>query len=264
MRKCSSVRGLPAGMTLIEMVVVLAILAGLAGLVVPAMSFLKAQADDAAGATACADVMTNLEAYRTAVGHYPVRMDSLLDADGALIGSLWQHAVVMGSGGTSTTVAGLPLYLETGTIPSSGTSYSQSIGHSFGTDASVVDHNTSATDPSDSGDISTLRDLTAGSKAAVVKADSALAQAIFPGGVPSNVTLVALGVGPNCSAVGTTLASAPRFGAMNADEYARFVAIYALYSNGTAAKLKGVLSPRGLTGDEMISSYKSAVAAQDE
>lgn len=261
MRSSVKVRSRPFGMTLLEMVVVLAIMAGLASLVVPALGYLKSQADDAAGATACADVMTNLETYYTSIGHYPVRMDSLLTSGGELLPALWEHVPVEGM----PAVAGLPAYLTAGTVPSdTGTSYSQSIGHAFGSGATVLPHSTTATDPSSSGDVSTAYSLAKGAKVAVVNSTSSIAKAIFPGTVPTDVTLVAVGVGPNCSAVGKTMAAAPRFAGMESDEYARYVAIFALYADGTPAKLKAVLNPQGLTGDSMVASYKAAVAASDK
>lgn len=249
-------------MTLVELVVVLGILAGLAGLVVPALGYLTGQAGSAAGATGCADVMSNLETYYTSIGHYPVQMDSLLgDSGDELADSLWAHVPVQGM----PPVAGLPSFLTAGTVPSdTGTSYSRSIGHAFGTGASVVDHSGSATDPSNGGDISTKRSLTKGSKVAVVNSTSDVAAAIYPGGVPTGVTLVALGVGPNCAAVGKTMAAPPRFAGMDSENYARYVAIFALYADGTPAKLKAVLNPQGRTGDSLIAEYKSGVAASDK
>jgi prepilin-type N-terminal cleavage/methylation domain-containing protein len=257
MRSSLMRRGKHGGMTLIEMVVVLAILAGLAGLLVPSLGALKTQSDNAAGAAGCAEVMTNLETYHASVGSYPSGMDSLLDSEGALISSLWQH-----TGGSYST--GLPVYLEPSTV--TGSSYAASFGHGFGSGFSVSDHGAAA-DPSNSGITNraiTYQDTTM--KFATVKAGSALAKAAgyLDSTFPTGVTLIALGLGPRCSAIGRTMASAPRYAAMDSDEYARYVAVFAVYTGSTPAKLKAVVSPRGTTSDDMVSSYKSATATADD
>jgi type II secretory pathway pseudopilin PulG len=243
-------------MTLIEMVVVLVILTALAGLLVPALGGLKGQSDDAASAAGSADVMSNLETYKAQIGAYPLGMDSLLDGSGAVIGTLWQHAG--GGPATPTPVAG--------TLPA-GSGYAQSLGHMLGTDSSgdtyVYDHDTSATDPSASGTIKRSLEFDETDKLALVTNTALVKAAGFPSGtLPADTTLVAFGIGPSCSAVGKTMAGAPRCSAVDNTKYGRYIAIFALYSNGRAGTLRTVVDAQRQTVDSKIKSYRQGAPSQ--
>ncbi|HEY5311949.1 MAG TPA: hypothetical protein VIK18_05495, partial [Pirellulales bacterium] len=79
----------------------------------------------------------------------------------------------------------------------------------------------------------------------------------------TGVTLVAMGVGPQCSAVGSTMSSAPQQTGQQANYYGRYVAVFAVYGAGSAypgktAELKLVLDSFQQTVGNNILLYKQA------
>jgi len=72
------------GLTIIELVVVVAVLAILAGFIVPRLGFVRNLAAESGNATIIADSASQAVFYNTAVGHYPQGEDSLLNTAGAL------------------------------------------------------------------------------------------------------------------------------------------------------------------------------------
>ncbi len=76
------------GLTLIELVVVIAVLAILAGFIVPRLGFVRNLAAESGNATIIADSATQAVFYNTAVGHYPQGEDNLLDTSNALYANL--------------------------------------------------------------------------------------------------------------------------------------------------------------------------------
>lgn len=90
------------GLTLIEIVVVLAILVALSGLVVPMISGLGHQTNASTGATLIADVNRAVGTFYTRGGdrnQYPDQWDSLLNTSGSLFSKL--HPALNGSNPTS-------------------------------------------------------------------------------------------------------------------------------------------------------------------
>ena len=82
---------------------------------------------------------------------------------------------------------------------------------------------------------------------------------IYPDGLPpSDVTLVALGVGPSNNALGKTMTSPPMDPRVDPSQvYGRFVAIYAVYSPraGRRAELKCVLNAFGRSQNNALSEF---------
>ena len=76
------------GLTLIELVVVIAVLAILAGFIVPRLGFVRNLAAESGNATIIADSATQAVFYNTAVGHYPGGEDTLLDTGNAVYANL--------------------------------------------------------------------------------------------------------------------------------------------------------------------------------
>jgi prepilin-type N-terminal cleavage/methylation domain-containing protein len=76
------------GLTLIELVVVVAVLAILAGFIVPRLGFVRNLAAESANATIISDSASQAVFYNTAVGHYPTGEDSLLDTANAVYANL--------------------------------------------------------------------------------------------------------------------------------------------------------------------------------
>ena len=71
------------GFTLLELLIVLVVLAALAALIIPTLGYVKDQADAATTAHGAQEALNNLEIYKASVGHYPNRMDTLVNTDGA-------------------------------------------------------------------------------------------------------------------------------------------------------------------------------------
>jgi prepilin-type N-terminal cleavage/methylation domain-containing protein len=75
------------GLTLIELVLVVAVLAILAGFIVPRLGFIRNLAGDSGNATIISDAVQQSVLYNTAEGHYPSGEDTLLGAGGAALDS---------------------------------------------------------------------------------------------------------------------------------------------------------------------------------
>jgi prepilin-type N-terminal cleavage/methylation domain-containing protein len=76
------------GLTIIELVVVVAVLAILAGFIVPRLGFVRNLASESGNATIIADSASQAVFYNTAVGHYPQGEDLLVDTAGNLYSNL--------------------------------------------------------------------------------------------------------------------------------------------------------------------------------
>jgi prepilin-type N-terminal cleavage/methylation domain-containing protein len=268
-------RRAPAGLTLLELVVVMAILAGLAGLLVPVMGNVLNQGRYANGATNSGELAKLLETYRAANGVYPIDMDSLLVSGGT--GSAPTGLYTVANNSTTNVgvwngppMAGSGLYTM-GTPFTSHSGYWMSFSQAFGVQNGsslqyeVMDHDTSATDVSSSAtQARTVTGATADQLAMVDTTDTNFVKALgfSTGTVTSGVQLVAMGVGPRCSAVTRYAANTPLGTGQNAQYYGRFIAIFALYSgNGNPpARLVKVLDPLGNTSDADISSFKTAAS----
>ena len=72
-----------AGLTLIELVMVLIILLTLAALVIPIVDSIRRTSDKATASFVMTQVIENVGLYRTLVGDYPENLDSLLAGDGS-------------------------------------------------------------------------------------------------------------------------------------------------------------------------------------
>jgi len=75
-----------AGMTLIELTVVLLVLIGLAGLMMPYVSGFISKTHDSTGASNIAEINGAMERYSAQFQGYPDNLDSLINADGTLYG----------------------------------------------------------------------------------------------------------------------------------------------------------------------------------
>ncbi|MCE9604855.1 MAG: prepilin-type N-terminal cleavage/methylation domain-containing protein [Planctomycetia bacterium] len=256
----SSVTTVRRGLTLIELVVVVAILAVLAGLVIPKLGFMRERAAAAGAAATQQQLVSTIETYRTSTGTYPMGLDTLTTAAGAAIyGKLWSHDY-----GAQGGVIGIKTYFAPETVSVSGLQYSQSFGHSFvpGTNGYFFyDHSeaTTVTDPSNSA--ITIRNPTSigSQKLAFVQstATDLITSLGYQGGVlPTGTRLVAFGLGPK-SNLAEIMASSSRDPAQSSSYYARYIAIFAIYGNGKAAQLKGVVDSLGTTIDSNVNSYNN-------
>jgi prepilin-type N-terminal cleavage/methylation domain-containing protein len=256
------------GLTLIELVVVLLILASIAAMVIARLGFVEDQAGNASTANAAADVLHNLEIYKTSTGNYPDRMDSLLEAAGASVMSThWNHP-----GGT------IPFErIDINTLSGTGgTAWTTSISHSGVSNA--VDYDTTTR----SWTLPARPFSTAGGRAvcAVTLSASATdgsraieAAAGFPNGLPTDSTgptvrLIAFGIGPSTSMIGTTMGTAPSHSEQSGNaanghpNYNRYIAIFAIYGNGKVMELRTVLDSFRGSIESNIQGYKNAAPTE--
>lgn len=278
------------GLTLIELVVVMAIVAVLAAMVIPRLDFLKGQAEHATSAGTQADIGTIIQTFKSSSGKYP-SFDTLISTSGSLFTKL--QAQTAGS------------FLEATTIPgaSSGTGWYRSFsdgGFQFG-----YKHNEAGTDASSSASdaVDIVNEGSAGALTlATVKTTggdmsgigASIRNAIYPGGatytaatngpdgiagneddtaatttqlpagtIPSTSKLVVFGVGPKSNLIGNVMGSAP-ISTMAADDpkstYCRYFVIFEIFSNGSPAKFKMVTDHRGRQVGARLDLYKSGSA----
>ncbi len=269
------------GFTLVELVVVLAILVALAGLVISKVDFLRRQSTMATAAASTGDLANNIELYVTTNSAVPNGFDSLLDETGAVYTKLI---------GTNDDVGNLYQALTPVPVPNAGSD--KRLNSLVRMGMSVVNDNLStSTNATESGTSGRLivsgtglvpsEPITAagGSNLALVNGSASQGASIWKAVYPSNiwtnsppagttmvvdangttVSLVAFGVGSGCSLVGTTMTTPPQMAGPDTTLfYYRYVAIFAIFSDGRRAQLKTVLDSFGRTTDGDISNYNSA------
>ncbi|MGC3970298.1 MAG: type II secretion system protein [Pirellulales bacterium] len=280
------------GLTLIELVVVMAILAVLAAMVIPRLDFLKTQAEHSASAGTQADIGTIIQTFKSSSNTYP-SLDTLVSTDGTLYSKL--QGQTTGS------------FLEATPIPgaSTGSGWYRSLsdaGFTYGYrhDASATNASNSATSVVDlvnEGSQGTLTlatvKVTGGDMSGL---GSGIRGAIYPGGatynpavpavgvegdagyvpavpaswsqvaagtIPSTSKLVVFGIGPKSNLIGKVMTSAP-ISSMGSDDssstYCRYLAVFEIYSNGTPAKLKMITDHRGRQIGARLDLYKTGNA----
>jgi len=249
------------GFTLIELVVVLAILAALAGLIIPKVDFLRSSAETSSSASNMQDITSNLQLYRTAKARYPMHVDSLLDSTGVIYSGIWNHT------------AGVPpSALEVISADTLFGAMSHSLEYTSAVAPAisgfvVYDHDTASTNYSNSATIRRVIDGVAGATSNVVAVRttgtasvSFLKKLGYPDGVhPANTRLVCFGIGPNTKAIGTTMTSAPLSAGIGsvtpATNYCRYIAVYEVNTSRNTTKLRGVLDPLLNNIDARLTGY---------
>ena len=249
-----------SGFTLIELVMVVMILAIVAGLAVPAVGWLRRSANYGAQANIQAAVASNLEFYRTTYGNnaYPEHLDSLLLANaGDDPTATIADATSFGNDGIGGTIA----------LKSLSGDQAQSIkaiGH-------VYDHTDDGSwlqgNPGNSGLVE--RELSSGGPNVYAVIDQtssngiALMQEWY--GIDSDewpltteIEHVCFGIGPRCDLVGRTMQTAPMDPRVDASsQYNRFVAVFAVYNprSGQRAQLRGVINAKGRSANNALSEF---------
>lgn len=259
------------GLTLIELVVVIAILAVLAGLVVPRLDFLRNQAGDATAAATAADLMNMVQTYRSSTGFYPL-FDTLVTgtdiATGIFsdAGTMVQPVTLAGPGTGGFYYQSL---LNAGFVNTPGPSAYSMTATTTGLANGVSD---TGNVPVDLVNLAAAGTLTVAEVAPPTTSgaspyNSAIYTAAFPNfaaaGVPIDsygqpVKLIAMGIGPNSGLGGGVMATTPmdvQPGDNPKTAYCRYLAIFAVYSDGKAAQLKMVVDHRGKTIEKRISQY---------
>lgn len=251
-----------AGLTLIELVMVLIILASLAALIVPIVDNIRRQSDKTTASAAIKQVVENISLYRTQRADYPNQLDSLVDSAG---GALYSAVPASGK------LALMPLSDdEAKSLTKAGIN-------------TIMDHNTDNGYrglPGNSGIVP--KAVATGAEVAVVTNADILAS-VYPeqmadndgtggpdfydstnkaivldvgddgavgGGDDTTARVVALGIGPNNTAVGKTMVSPPAYASVDGRrEYNRFIGMFAVYdipgNQYKRAQLKGGLDSKG-------------------
>jgi prepilin-type N-terminal cleavage/methylation domain-containing protein len=258
------------GFTLIELVMVIMILAIVAGLAVPIVGWLRRSANYSAQANTTAAIAQNMEFFRTTYGNdgYPDHLDSLVITGGSdPIYSVPGYT----HGGHDT-----DLY-QIGDLNADQRACLQFLTHVF--DHSADKHAGLQGNPGNSAIVERTFD---GTNVAIVARGTAgggtteggdpltgegllLAQEIYPDGIPEDVTLVAFGVGPNNDMNGRTMQSTPLDPRVdNSQVYGRYTAIFATYSPraGRRAQLKGVVNAMGRTTNNALTEFWQSTAPE--
>ncbi|HYF50584.1 MAG TPA: prepilin-type N-terminal cleavage/methylation domain-containing protein [Planctomycetota bacterium] len=248
-----------SGFTLIELVVVLAILAALAGLVIPQVAMLGRTTDMASSAKSQSDLANNIQLFFVLQKRYPQGLDSLIDTTGQIYAS--------DTTDPNTQTRGLPYSGSDGTRVQSnltvatltnatGAEYLRSFTRS-GFDY-VYDHDTTVVNSNNSGTSQRLLTTTP-VLVAELNPTGPLAAKLVPAGVQAGQRLVALGIGPKNSAIGKTITNCPIYNGCDGKYYGRYIAVYMIYATGERATLVGVMDSYGRTPDYTQQQYNESL-----
>ena len=278
---CRSVLKRRVAFTLVELILVLFIIAAVAGLVIPQLSMLGRTTDMAASAKTQADLANNIGTYFVLQKRFPLGMDSLLEGDGAGGAPTGVYTPVSDASGNQ--ASGLPdsgPHLDRDlvmvnladdgmfdTLP--GESYT-GFARSFtrGGFEFVYDHDRAVPNSNDSAKFTTARPLDRGSSVWVAKLkdlqydgeNAGLVGRLMPGGVVDPDTiLVALGVGPNNDLRSKTAVNAPIYPGCDGSYYGRYVAIFKVYANGERPTLVAVVDSYGRDPDYTQQQYTESL-----
>jgi prepilin-type N-terminal cleavage/methylation domain-containing protein len=240
------------GFTLMELIVVVGILAVLAGLMVPALTNMWRPAQTAAEADTQAELINYISMFENRTQFYPDQFDSLLTSGGAAAYSKDNPDLLASTGKQKLAI--VPL-----TNDATNGMYLTSLN--MAGIKNVMWHDETVTPASNSGTL--LHLLATGDNVAAVNPASSEGilriRSIFPasnGVLPTGTQLFVFGVGPMNTAVGVTMASAPVSPHPESyTYYRRYLAVFAAYADGTRAHLKTVFDRHGDTLDTTLSKY---------
>ena len=268
MKKFETRRRAQRGFTLIELVMVVMILAIVAGLAVPIVGWLRRSANYASQAHNQATIANNLEFFRTTYGNnnYPDHMDSLvLNSDntaeityvdsglgrlivpGAISGdyrsclSKWCKNVMDHDDSAFSGLQG---------SPGNSAFYLRTLDYSADLNLAVLD--TGADGQTPTGEVSLLLDELYGDDTEWLADNGGTSP------TTGDVVHVVLGVGYRNDAVGKTMQAAPFDSRVDgSDVYNRFCAVYATYSPraGRRAQLKAIVNAKGRTANNALSEF---------
>lgn len=279
------------GFTLIEIILVLVIIATLAGLVISQVGMLGRSADMSATAKNQQDIANQIGMYFVLQKRMPTRMDSLLhDVAGApTVLPLATRAGATTGVNAENQGWGLPLGGANGTnvhaqlVASDLAALTTPAGNfarSFTRAGFVnlVDHaawsaggncNDSglATTPralgNSAGNCWVARVVTTTNGDTVPATAGAIVRQIYPhldGALPDGVVaLVAVGVGPSSSLIPDTMLSAPIYPGCDGSYYGRYIAYFAVFASGERAQLVGVSDSYGRFPNYSIQQFNESL-----
>jgi prepilin-type N-terminal cleavage/methylation domain-containing protein len=251
------------GLTLLELVVVIGILAALAGLVISKIDWSRRQADMATSADTCAELARNIQMYVAEQATLPDAWDSLIETDG----STPYYGSASKTGTTPGIINSSPnMCTMTAPVQLSGNMVSSMTRNGLST---VFMHSPTSTPASNSA-TTPLAISSSGTYTfccVIPGSGTTLWNEIYPAGSPNSpaegsVSLVAFGIGPNSTMIGKTLVGAPTYSGSYNDnpdlDYRRFFAIIAAYADGSRAQLKAVVDSFGRTNNDALEQYIQA------
>jgi len=239
-----------AGMTLIELTVVLLVLIGLAGLMIPYVSGFVSKTHDSTGSDSLASLNSAIQRYDVQYMGQPSNYDSLMSSTAAGLGTVYNK--LMNGDGTGTLVA--DDYLQVATISASSLT-GVGIGSLMLMDDNTADATFAATASSET--VSTAMNATLDVLELHVKGttcgmmpmgcidDDAELSTIIGRSVNTSANhYIAFGVGQESGMVGKTISEAPvhfaKTGAMSAgNKYNRILAIYQVAKANTCIAQNG-------------------------
>jgi len=229
------------GLTLIELIVVMAILVILAGLTLPKLDVFKLKANKAQAASNMASLVTAITSYRAQHDVYPDYWDSLIEDQTSTLFSELHPSLNGGVGGTATKAA-------TTTLTAGELQSLARVGV-----FNVVDHVAGTGFPNNSATVE--RALTTGATVATLNlSDSTgkvakILQEFYPahsGTVPNGKKVVVFAIGKRSTMVGDVIVAPPFYANANQlTQYARMLAVFEVDGGGSRAKLLGCLAADG-------------------
>jgi len=224
-----------AGMTLIELTVVLLVLVGLAGLMIPYVSGFVGKTHDATGSGNIQALSNAIVRYETEKGRYPKGMDSLINGSSNGLIDYTMADVMMGAtiadyGFTALDLSAVVATTQSASAAVCGSLLKAGIDKTAAMlDSSVADFNATFNNASGTMTIGNAMDNTCAGY--VVEVDSAKVEAALGRPVNASRKYIAFGIGQKSELVGKTMNEAPVHFAKNADmnasmAYNRFIAIF--------------------------------------
>ncbi len=258
------------GFTLLELVIVVAIVATLAGLVISQIGMLGRSTDMAASAKTQADLANNMQLFFVMQKRFPQGLDSLLVSDGAsaptgvyvpfndrATGAL-DPAIGDQLGGLPDSGPHLDRDLVMGTLSAGMRRSITRIGIDF-----VHDHDLTVINSNDSGVFQRALDRNDPDMpfALVVEGSDAAISALpaTQGVFPVETALVAVGIGPRSALIPTTMLNAPIYPGNDGTYYGRYIAYFQVYESGERANLVGISDAYGRFPDNAIKQFNESL-----
>jgi prepilin-type N-terminal cleavage/methylation domain-containing protein len=292
------------GFTLVELVVVLLIIAAVAGLVIPSVAAIGRTTDMAASAKTQQDLANNLQEFFVLQKRFPQGLDSLL-VDATTSGSTTTPDTPGSNNGTpdgiyspkfdaagqqqsGMTNSNPNLFgaLTVGTLTSNQRQSFGRGGFEYVYDHEVFDWTTNAGVANANDSAVFQRALPTSGTATVAVINPAIAtnlattsglyrllRGIVPSELRQNTTnpanwdwipetgtqIVAMGVGPRCRLVPTTMLSTPVYPGDEGKYYGRYVAFFKVFESTERPVLMGVADAYGRTSDYTIQQFNESL-----